>query len=54
MRHLPFKVNPDARDRWLLHMRAAVDSLELSPLDDATLWAYLDRAAHAMLNTFED
>ena len=54
MRHLPFKVNPDARDRWLRHMRAAVDSLQLSPLDDATLWAYLDRAAHAMLNTFED
>lgn len=54
MRHLPFKVNPDARDRWLLHMRQAVDSLELSPLDDATLWAYLDRAAHAMVNTFEE
>jgi hemoglobin len=53
MRHLPFKVNPDARDRWLLHMRQAVDSLGLSPLDDATLWAYLDRAAHAMVNTFE-
>ncbi len=53
MRHLPFKVNPDARDRWLLHMRAAVDSLKLSPLDDATLWDYLDRAAHSMVNTFE-
>jgi len=52
-RHMPFKVNPDARDRWLLHMRAALDSLELSPLHDATLWAYLDRAAHAMVNTFE-
>ena len=54
MRHTPFKVNPDARDRWLGHMRAAVDTLELSPLDDATLWDYLDRAAHAMVNTFED
>lgn len=54
MRHLPFKVNPDARDRWLKHMRAAVDSLELSALNDATLWAYLDRAAHAMVNTFDD
>jgi len=54
MRHMPFKVNPLARDRWLLHMRAAVDSLELSPLDDATLWAYLERAAHAMVNTFEE
>lgn len=54
MRHLPFTVNPDARDRWLGHMRAAVDTLGLSPLDDATLWAYLDRAAHAMVNTFEE
>lgn len=54
MRHLPFKVNPDARDRWLLHMRAALDGLELPPLQDATLWGYLERAAHAMVNTFED
>jgi hemoglobin len=54
MRHLPFTVNPDARDRWLRHMRSAVDSLGLSPLDDATLWAYLDRAAHAMVNTFDE
>lgn len=52
-RHLPFSVNPDARDRWLLHMRAAVDGLELSALDDATLWDYLERAAHAMVNTFD-
>ena len=52
-RHIPFTVNPDARDRWLFHMRAAVDALQLSPLDDATLWDYLDRAAHAMVNTFD-
>jgi hemoglobin len=54
MRHQPFKVNPDARDRWLLHMRAAVDSLELSPLNDAMLWSYLERAARAMVNTFDE
>jgi len=54
MRHMPFKVNPDARDRWLLHMRAALDTLELPPLQDATLWGYLDRAAQAMVNTFEE
>jgi len=54
MRHMPFKVNPDARDRWLQHMRVAVDELELSPLHDATLWAYLERAAHAMVNTFDE
>lgn len=53
MRHQPFHVNPDARDRWLSHMRAAVDDLELSPLHEATLWDYLQRAALAMVNTFE-
>ncbi|MDJ1113685.1 globin [Microbacterium dauci] len=53
MRHMPFHVNPDARDRWLQHMRTAVDELELSPLHEATLWDYLQRAAHAMVNTFE-
>jgi hemoglobin len=53
MRHLPFHVNPDARDRWLTHMRTAVDELELAPLHEATLWDYLQRAAMAMVNTFE-
>jgi hemoglobin len=53
MRHAPFTVNPEARERWLGHMRRALDSLELSPLDEAELWDYLDRAAHSMVNTFE-
>lgn len=53
MRHVAFHVNPDARDRWLTHMRAAVDELGLSSLHEATLWDYLERAAHAMVNTFE-
>jgi hemoglobin len=53
MRHAPFPVNPDARDRWIAHMRVAVDALALSPLHEATLWDYLQRAAHAMVNTFE-
>ncbi|KQY21406.1 globin [Cellulomonas sp. Root485] len=54
MRHAPFKVNPEARDRWLLHMRAAVDSLDLAPMHQAQLWDYLERAAFSMLNTFDD
>ena len=54
MRHQPFKINPLARERWLHHMRAAVDELKLAPALEAELWAYLDRAATAMLNTFED
>ncbi len=54
MRHQAFKVNPDARDRWLGHMRAALDQVKLSPLDDETLWNYLERAAHLLVNTFEE
>ena len=54
MRHAPYKINPDARDRWLKHMRNAVLSLDLPPLREAELWAYLDRAATSMLNSFED
>lgn len=54
MRHMPFKINPEAREHWLMHMRSAVESISLPPLLEAELWAYLDRAATAMLNTFED
>lgn len=53
-RHVAFKVNPDARDRWLAHMRTALDSLDLPPLHDNTFWDYLDRAAHSLVNTFDD
>ncbi len=53
MRHQPFHVNPDARDRWVFHMRAAVAEADLSPLHSATLMDYLERAAHSMINTFE-
>jgi hemoglobin len=53
MRHQPFKVNPEARDRWLSHMSAALDTVELSELDRAMFWDYLERAAHSMVNTFE-
>ena len=54
LRHQPYKINPDARQRWLDHMTAAVDSLELAPLQRETLMDYLTRAATAMLNTFDD
>jgi len=54
MRHSPYKINPLARERWLKHMRAAVESLSLPPLQEAELWGYLDRAATAMLNSFDD
>ena len=51
MRHMPFKVDFAARDAWLRHMRTAVDSLDLPPLQEAELWDYLERAAHSMVNS---
>ena len=53
-RHMPFKVDPAARDAWLRHMRDAVDSLGLPPEQDATLWGYLEMAARSMQNRWPD
>lgn len=53
IRHNPFKVNPEARDRWLHHMHIAVKGLGLAPLHENMLWDYLERAAHAMVNTHD-
>ncbi|MDQ1663592.1 MAG: hemoglobin [Blastococcus sp.] len=50
MRHAPFAIGPVERDAWLSHMRDAVDSLDLSPEQDATLWGYLEMAAQSMQN----
>jgi len=50
MRHAPFAIGAEERDRWLLHMRAAV--AELAPPDDvaAELERYFTLAAEAMRN----
>jgi hemoglobin len=54
MRHAPFAVTPAQRDRWLTHMRDALDELELPLEEDRLLWDYLTRAAYAMVNTFDE
>ncbi|WP_408898689.1 globin [Nocardioides sp. R1-1] len=51
MRHAPFEVNLDARDRWLRHFRAALDSVELTPEQDTRFWEYVTHAATFMVNT---
>jgi hemoglobin len=50
MRHASFQIDVAARDRWLRHMRAAVDAQELAPADRDELWSYLEHAATFMLN----
>ena len=51
MRHAPFPVDMEARDRWLTHFRAALDSVGLTPEQDAKFWAYVTHAATFMVNT---
>ena len=50
MRHAPFAIGPVERDRWLVHMRAAV--AEMGPPEDvaAELERYFAMAAEAMRN----
>jgi hemoglobin len=50
MRHAPFRIGPDARDRWLLHMRAAVEAEAPPPSARAALLEYFEMAAEAMRN----
>jgi hemoglobin len=50
MRHAPFRIRLAERDMWLRHMRAALDSLDLDPELERPLWAYLEMAAHSMIN----
>lgn len=51
MRHAPFAVDTDARDRWLHHFRAGLDSVDLTPEQDARFWDYVTHAATFMVNT---
>jgi len=55
MRHAPFVIGPAERDAWLRHMEGALAGLEaegrIAAPDAAELRAYLDMAAHQLVNT---
>ena len=50
LRHVPFRVTPTQRDRWLHHMNHALDSLGLPAPERDEFADYLNRAAHFMVN----
>lgn len=50
MRHFPFAIGGRERNRWLAHMRAALDSVASPPDVRAELERYFDMAAEAMRN----
>ncbi len=53
MRHAPFRIDIAARDRWVIHMRAALDRQALPQELDAELWTYLESVARALINTID-
>jgi hemoglobin len=50
MRHFPFAIGPIERDRWLVHMRAALTELAPPPEVADALERYFANAAEAMRN----
>ena len=50
IRHIPFAIDPAARDRWLIAMRAAVAELAPAPAVADRLLRYFEMAAEAMRN----
>lgn len=50
MRHVRFRIGETERDRWLKHMRTALDELALDDALDAQFWNYLVMAAHSLVN----
>jgi len=52
-RHFPFSIGGLERDRWLLHMREAIDASEAPPEARARLHEYMTMAADAMRNRDE-
>lgn len=51
MRHAPFVIDSDARDRWVAHMKASLDQLDIEPHLREELWTYLVSAAEFLINS---
>lgn len=51
IRHAPFAVTEEARDRWLQHFRAGLDAAALTPEQDARFWEYVTHAANFLVNS---
>ena len=54
MRHVPYRVTPAARDRWLALITVAVKEANLAPMHESRLLDYLERATYSLVNSFEE
>lgn len=50
MRHVPYAIDSAQHDRWLRHMRDAMDEVALTPEFDHVIWDYFVRVADTLRN----
>ena len=50
MRHMPFKIDPTARDHWLKHMLAALEESNFSPAITKIMREYFVQGANFLVN----
>lgn len=49
-RHVPFRIGPDERERWMLHMTAAVEASGAGELEKAQMLTYFSGVARHLVN----
>ncbi len=54
MRHVPFAVTRDQRDRWMRHMLAAMEGLDLPEAHAEAMRDYFFRAADMLVNSDDE
>ena len=50
MRHMPFTIDPAARERWLQHMNAALDEAQFPRAADKMLREFFDAVSTMLVN----
>lgn len=52
MRHAPFAISADLKDRWLQHMLASIDEVGIEEPARSVMRDYFQRAAEVMVNRY--
>ena len=53
MRHMPFAIDRNARERWLHYMLEAVDEVGIDEPARSMMRSYFERASEMMINLFD-